>query len=90
MKKAKKDAPRQRRRQSALDRFKVDRTRKDDKEYMGRKDRELTSLKSSLGIRIVKPSAIAKLCRPARQAPPCLHGASGVGKSDWSAALPTT
>ena len=50
MKKAKKDALRQRRRQSALDRFKVDRTRKDDKEYMGRKDRELTSLKSSLGI----------------------------------------
>lgn len=49
MKKVKKDAPRQRRRQSALDRFKVDRTRK-NKEYMGRKDRELASLKSSLGI----------------------------------------
>lgn len=50
MEKVKKDAPRQRRRQGALDRFKVNRTRKDDKEYMGRKDRELASLKSSLGI----------------------------------------
>jgi hypothetical protein len=49
MKKVKKDAPRQRRRQGALDRFRIDRNRKDDKDYMGRKDRELNSLKSSLG-----------------------------------------
>lgn len=48
MKKVMKDAPRQARRQRALDRFSIDPKRKTDEEYMARKHEELASLQRVL------------------------------------------
>lgn len=48
MKKVMKDAPRQARRQRALDRFSIDPKRKTDPEYMARKHAELASLQRAL------------------------------------------
>jgi len=44
MKKVMKDAPRQARRQRALERFSIDKSRKDDAAYMARKHVELAAL----------------------------------------------
>lgn len=49
MKKVIKSPRVQARRQRALDRFTLDKSRLDDKAYIARKDQELTALKSALG-----------------------------------------
>ena len=48
MKKVMKDARRQARRQGALERFSIDKSRKDDAAYMARKHIELAALQARL------------------------------------------